>query len=141
MTYMGIADSIKSLIDTMPPTGLVSSIGDYDILNESAAMAVVVDYNTMSGERAEFGSSYFNDWEFELTLAVPFTYAKQAHDDAAALRQHVLDRIGADPTLSNTIVTTLVSRGQSLPDAIQFGGSNWQVELLTVTAREIVEYA
>lgn len=140
MTYASITTAIKALIDTTPPTGLVSSVGDYDILNQSAAYAVVLDYSGMSGERAEFGASYFNDWEFELTLAVPFTYSLQAHDDIATLRQHVLTRIGTSPTLGNTVVTTLVSRGQSLPDAIQFGGSNWQVETLTVTAREIMEY-
>lgn len=141
MSYGTVIDALESRIETTPLALMEVAQGDYDVFNESHAYVVILDYAGMSAERAELGPSFYHDWQIEITLGVPFTSPKAAHDDMATLRQHVLDRIGAVPRLGlSTVVQCMVQRGQSLPDTIAFGGNNWQMETLTVNVREIAEY-
>ncbi len=119
----------------------VAKPGDYDIFNGSHKYAIVLDYFNLEGERAEIGASFFHVWEIELTLGVPFQEARQMHDDMSVFRNHILTLIGTTPNLGlSGTVSAEVVRGEAIEDLIEWGGSRWQFETLTVAARELVEY-
>ena len=120
----------------------VAEPGDFDIFNGSHRWAVVLDYFNLEGVRAEFGASFEHTWEIEVTLGVPMTNIRKMHDDLASLRDHLLVRIGTTPDLAiaSNLVNAEVIRGESIEDLIEWGGTNWQFETLTVAARELVEY-
>lgn len=142
MSYATVLSALKTTLDAALLSNMEVSEGDYDSFNESHEYVVVLDYGGLRGERAEIGKSFFHDWEIQATIGVQVTHAKQAHDDIATLRQNVINTVSSAPRLGipQTVVQAYVSRGEPVPNFIEWGGNNWQMEMLTISVREISEY-
>ena len=144
MTYKTVVNAMEALI----PQGSLPELqpgdvaqGDYDLLNESHKYVVILDFGGLDFERAKFGSGYSDAWDILLTLAVPLTTSKQAHDDMADLRQEILTQIRTNPSLTQETVQINAGRGAELPDVIEWGGNSWLIEELRFVVQELlVEY-
>lgn len=147
MSYAIAIAAIKTLLIAGPldlKTGDVSDEGNYDLFNASHAKGVVIlDYLSMGSERAEIGASFYHDWRIQAMLAVMYTAPIQAHADMAALRQELLDVVGATPRLgiAGSLYVAQSFDGQAAPERlITEAGIAWSVETMIIEVRELHEY-
>ena len=101
MSYEGVEAALQTLLQGVSGfTAVQVVLGDFKVLSQGLAPAMVLQYGGFEQEDVAFDGDKFVTWTVVVNLAIRYLRDDQIHNDARDIRQLVIDRINTYPRLN-----------------------------------------
>ncbi len=142
MAYVDVENALAIRLNNI--TGFTTDVenpniskGDFRILSRGVGSAIIIEYGGFEQRRVAEGGEHEIDWKFNLDLFVRIQNELAGVDEAAIMRQLILDEINMRPKLGTSIIfDALIELGEPAPEDIEMGSIRYAFEILRLTATE-----
>ncbi|KKL26197.1 hypothetical protein LCGC14_2397730, partial [marine sediment metagenome] len=111
--------------------------GDFRVLGRGLGSAVIIEYGGFEQRRVAEAGEHEIDWKFNLDVFIRVQDELGGVDEAAILRQLLLDEFNVRPKLGTSIIfDALIETGEPAPEDVKMGGVRYVFEILRLTATE-----
>ena len=142
MSYFNVETAVATRLNniagfsTAADTGNVTR-GDFRVLGRGLGSAVIIEYGGFEQRRVAEAGEHEIDWKFNLDLFVRVQNELAGVDEAAIIRQLILDEFNVRPKLGTSIIfDALIEMGEPAPEDINMGSVRYALEILRLTATE-----
>ena len=111
--------------------------GDFRVLGRGVGSAVIIEYGGFEQRRVAEAGEHEIDWKFNLDVFIRVQDELGGVDEAAILRQLLLDEFNVRPKLGTSIIfDALIETGEPAPEDVKMGSIRYVFEILRLTATE-----
>ena len=142
MSYFNVETAVVARLNNIAGFGTTAETGnvtrgDFRVLGRGLGSAIIVEYGGFEQRRVAEGGEHEIDWKFNLDVFVRVQNELAGVDEAAIIRQLVLDEFNVRPKLGTSIIfDALIEMGEPAPEDINMGSVRYAFEILRLTATE-----
>ncbi len=142
MSYFNVETAVVARLNNIAGFGTTAETGnvtrgDFRVLGRGLGSAIIVEYGGFEQRRVAEGGEHEIDWKFNLDVFVRVQNELAGVDEAAIIRQLVLDEFNVRPKLGTSIIfDALIEMGEPAPEDVEMGSVRYAFEILRLTATE-----